>query len=96
MPDESTPEASFPSSHTMLACVVFISAAILCETYVRSSRARKISQYVFYALTLVMIIARLFSGVHWLTDIVAGILYSAALLAAFKTFVDLPEKHRLN
>ena len=96
MPDETEPEASFPSSHTLLACVVFISAAILCETYVRSARARKITKSVFYALTAVMVICRLFSGVHWLTDIIAGLLYSAALLAAFKTFTDLPEKHRLN
>ena len=96
MPDETEPEASFPSSHTLLACVVFISAAILCETYVRSSRARKLTKTVFYVLAAVMVICRLFSGVHWLTDIIAGLLYSAALLAAFKTFNDLPEKRRLN
>lgn len=96
MPDETEPEASFPSSHTLLACVVFISAAILCETYVRSSRARKITKTVFYILTAVMILARMISGVHWITDIIAGMIYSAALLMAFKTFTDLPEKRRIN
>ena len=96
MPDETAPEASFPSSHTLLACVVFISASILCETYVRSSRARKVTKTVFYILTAIMVIGRLFSGVHWLTDVLAGILYSSALLTAFITFVDLPEKRRIN
>ena len=76
MPDETAPEASFPSSHTLLACVVFGSAIILADTYVRSDKARKIVKLVFAALTVIMVIGRLFSGVHWITDIVAGLLFS--------------------
>lgn len=96
MPDETAPEASFPSSHTLLACVVFGSAIILADTYVRSDRARKIVKAVFAALTVIMVVGRLLSGVHWLTDIIAGLLYSAALVCAFKAYADLPEPRRRN
>ena len=37
-------------------------------------------------LTVVLVLGRLFSGVHWLTDILAGILLSAALLFVFAAF----------
>ncbi|MBP0969882.1 MAG: phosphatase PAP2 family protein [Oscillospiraceae bacterium] len=96
MPDETAPEASFPSSHTLLACVVFGSAFILADTYVRKAKARRIVRIVFAALTAVMVIGRLLSGVHWLTDIIAGLLYSACLISAFKGYVDLPEPRRRN
>jgi len=94
MPGETSPEASFPSSHTMLALVVFISAAILCDTYVHDRKARRTVTAVLYGLAAVMVAGRLFSGVHWLTDIIAGILYSSFLLVLFKAVMDMPEKKR--
>ena len=96
MPGETEPEASFPSSHTMLAVVVFGSAIILADTYVHSDSARKTVKAVFAALTAVMVVCRLLSGVHWLTDIIAGLLYSSALITAFKGYTDLPEPRRRN
>ena len=96
MPDETVPEASFPSSHTLLACVVFGSAIILADTYVRKHKARKTVRAVFAVLILVMVAGRLLSGVHWITDIIAGLLYSGSLLSAFKGYVDIPQPQRRN
>ena len=96
MPDETAPEASFPSSHTLLACVVFGSAIILADTYVRKHKARKTVRAVFAVLILVMVAGRLLSGVHWITDIIAGLLYSGSLLSAFKGYVDIPQPQRRN
>ncbi|MBR5979249.1 MAG: phosphatase PAP2 family protein [Oscillospiraceae bacterium] len=96
MPGETAPEASFPSSHTLLACVVFGSAVILADTYVRKHKARKRVRAVFVILILVMVIGRLLSGVHWITDIVAGLLFSGSLLSAFKGYIDLPQPQRRN
>ncbi|MBR5071318.1 MAG: phosphatase PAP2 family protein [Oscillospiraceae bacterium] len=96
MPGETAPEASFPSSHTLLACVVFGSAVILADTYVRKHKARKRVRAAFIILILVMVIGRLLSGVHWITDIVAGLLFSGSLLSAFKGYIDLPQPQRRN
>ena len=96
MPGETAPEASFPSSHTLLACVVFGSAVILADTYVRKHKARKRVRAVFVILIIVMVVGRLLSGVHWITDIVAGLLFSGSLLSAFKGYIDLPQPQRRN
>ena len=96
MPGETAPEASFPSSHTLLACVVFGSAVILVDTYVRKHKARKRVRAIFVILIIVMVVGRLFSGVHWITDIVAGLLFSGSLLSAFKGYIDLPQPQRRN
>ena len=96
MPGETAPEASFPSSHTLLACVVFGSAVILADTYVRKHKARMRVRAIFVILILVMVIGRLLSGVHWITDIVAGLLFSGSLLSAFKGYIDLPQPQRRN
>ena len=43
----------------------------------------------FYALAIITVVGRLLSGVHWFTDIIAGALISATLLAGFFYALDL-------
>ena len=83
MPGEIAPEASFPSSHTMLACTVLGSAALLLKKYVKDESLARILRVACVVVMTVIVCGRLFSGVHWLTDIIGGILYSAALLFLF-------------
>ena len=83
MPDSTHPEASFPSSHTMLVCVIMGSAVMLLDRYIRGKVLCRALQILFVVIIGVTVIGRLISGVHWFTDIVGGILISAALLALF-------------
>ena len=89
MPEATEPEASFPSSHTMLVCVVMISAAILLNTYVKHKGLRLTLQIFACLMAAVTVVGRLLSGVHWLTDIIGGVLISACLIAAFTATADL-------
>ncbi|MBE6529820.1 MAG: phosphatase PAP2 family protein [Ruminococcaceae bacterium] len=76
------PEASFPSTHTMLACTVFGSAFWFVARYLHG--VWKVLAAIACAGLLVSIVAgRTFSGAHWLTDILGGLLLSAALLCWF-------------
>ena len=86
MEGETAPEASFPSSHTLLACTVFGSAILLADR-LKDRKVRMIVIAVLFFLIAVMVIGRLLSGVHWLTDIIAAVLFSAALLAVFSMFL---------
>lgn len=85
---EGKAEASFPSSHTMLAITVFVSAGRILYRRFALSVSPVLFSLPFYLLAAFVTIARLLSGVHWLTDIVGGVLLAAALLFLFSFFSD--------
>ncbi len=82
MPGCTEPEASFPSSHTMLACAVLGSVFLLLPCYFRGKTARLLRGVCALVIALI-VIGRLFAGVPWLTDVVGGVLYGAALLRLY-------------
>ena len=81
-------EVSFPSSHTMLAITVFVSAARILYRRFNLRVSPVLFSLPFYLLAAFVTVARLLSGVHWLTDIVGGVLLSTALLFLFSFFSD--------
>jgi len=83
MPGCQHPEASFPSSHTMLVCVIIGSAIMLISRYIKKKTLCRALQVICAVIIGVTVIGRLLSGVHWFTDIIGGILISTALLALF-------------
>ena len=83
MDGSTAPEASFPSSHTMLACVVFGGMIAVLGKYVKGALLRRVLRLAAGAVILIAVIGRLLSGVHWFTDIVAAVLISASLLTLF-------------
>lgn len=72
--DEGQLAASYPSSHTMLAVAV---AGMGMAYIVRRVRSNALA-YTLYGLlnvaAVVTVCCRMLSGVHWLTDIVGGLL----------------------
>ena len=88
MPDETYPEASFPSSHTMLICVVMGSTIMVLNKYIKNDMLRKILQVICSIIIIIMVVGRMLSGVHWLTDITGGVLISAVLLSLFSGIRD--------
>ena len=87
MPGESMPEASFPSSHTMLAFVVLGSVFLLLPQFIDDKHSGKIIKAVCAVLIALTVFGRLVCGVHWFTDIVGGVLLSGALLMFFAAFM---------
>ena len=89
---ETLPEASFPSSHTMLICCVMGSTVLMLKHYVKSFELRVGLQAGCLVVAAVTVVGRLLSGVHWMTDIVGGVLLSCALVALFAAMVKLAER----
>ena len=77
-------EASFPSSHTMLAICVCTSSFIIGRKYI-GKKYLDIVNVVTFILMLSVLIGRLISGVHWISDIIGGIIISITLLMYFIT-----------
>ena len=76
-------EASYPSSTTMLVMCVMPAAMIQLHARIENDVFRRcvmISIAVFIAF---MVVGRLVSGVHWLSDIIGGALISAGLVMIY-------------
>ena len=75
--------ASYPSSHTMLAVAVAGMGAIYLLRRFKPKIWHGSLGAVLIGLACVTVTLRLFSGVHWLTDIVGGLLLGGVIVAAY-------------
>ena len=76
-------EASYPSSTTMLALCILPTAMMQLKARIRSAAVRRAILGVLAAFTFFMVVGRLISGVHWLSDIIGGTLLSAGLVSMY-------------
>ena len=88
MPDSTHPEASFPSSHTMLVCVIMGSAAMLINRYIKNETLCRVLRVICFVIIGITVIGRLIAGVHWFTDILGGIMISVTLLSLYKEVIS--------
>ena len=89
MPGAEGPEASFPSSHTLLTCTILGTAMGMWFRYVKNPGPLWTLVAASALIISVAIVGRLVSGVHWATDIFASLLYTATLISAFFTVCSL-------
>ena len=76
-------EASYPSSTTMLVMCVMPTTVMEIKQRINKGVLRCCLIAGASIYTAFMVVARLISGVHWLTDIIGGALLSAALVIAY-------------
>ncbi|WP_131836173.1 phosphatase PAP2 family protein [Ancylobacter aquaticus] len=63
---------SFPSGHAMGSAVTFLTLGVLIARTERKARLRAYALAVAVGLTLVVGFSRVYLGVHWPTDVLAG------------------------
>lgn len=81
---DGTLEASYPSSHTVLAVCVFATMFMQKIFNTRGTKGEKTENVIAATvLTVLMLASRLLSGVHWFTDIVGAVLLSASLVCLY-------------
>jgi undecaprenyl-diphosphatase len=76
-------EASYPSSTTLLVLTVMPTAILQLKSRIRHAKARRAVLIVLIAFTAFMVLGRLLSGVHWVSDIVGGVLLSTGLVLLY-------------
>ena len=86
-------EASYPSSTTLLVLSVMPTFVLRSKRKLESSRAKKLIAYATMLFSVLMVIGRLLSGVHWLTDIIGSVILSAGLFYVYKSAVLLCDKN---
>ncbi len=79
-------EASYPSSTTMLVLCVMPTAMLQLRDRIKSKIANRVVLSLITVFMVFMVISRLLSGVHWLSDIIGGILLSAGLVLSYAAY----------
>ena len=80
-------EASYPSSHTLLALSVMPTLVFQVNRRCGSAALRKAVFAGSALFAAFLVIARLVCGVHWLTDIIGGVLLGAGLYLVYRSAV---------
>lgn len=89
-------EASYPSSTTMLALCVLPTAIMQLKSRIRRRTVRRAVLVTLGAFTVFMVIGRLISGVHWLTDMIGSVLLSVGLVMFYAFAIKRQGKSRDN
>lgn len=80
-------EASYPSSTTLLVLSVMPTLIFQANRRLKNTILKKTIAIIAEIFTIFMVVGRLVSGVHWLTDIIGSILLSAGLFYIYKGIV---------
>ena len=80
---EGRMEVSYPSSTTLLVLCVMPTLIEQMNRRMKSDIIKKVIQWCVVLFSGFMVIGRLISGVHWMTDIVGGVLLSAGLFTVY-------------
>ncbi len=86
-PGETELETSFPSTHTLVICTVLGSGIVAAKRLFKNEMIVRVLKIAFIAIMAIGVCARLFAGVHWLTDIVAGLLFSVTLVSLYTAWI---------
>lgn len=84
---EGALEVSYPSSTTMLVMCVIPTAMMRLRSHIINTTLRKTVSVILQLFTGFMVICRLISGVHWLTDIIGGAMFSISLVMMYRYFL---------
>jgi len=86
-------EASYPSSTTMLVMCVMPTAMMQLRTRIKNKAFSRCVMLAMTAFIAFMVIGRLVSGVHWITDIIGGALLSTAMVLMYGSIANVVEKN---
>lgn len=79
-------EVSYPSSTTLLVMCVMPTAILQLRSRISNRWLKTAVSIVLVGFIAFMVLGRLISGVHWLSDIIGGALLSAGLVTLYSAF----------
>lgn len=82
--EDGSLEASYPSTHTLLSLCVGLSALVINKKYIKSEYVGTFNKIII-GLMIITLLFRTICGVHWISDIIGGVIISITLLSYFYT-----------
>jgi membrane-associated phospholipid phosphatase len=80
--DAAPPTSSFPSGHTAAAIALYGAVAVLANERARSALVRGLFVAAAVVIPVVVAASRLYRGMHYLTDVLGGVLLGTVWLYA--------------
>ena len=80
-------EASYPSSTTLLVLSVMPTIIIQANRRLKNDTIKRIIATITAIFAIFMVVGRLISGVHWLTDIIGSVFLSVGLFYIYKGII---------
>lgn len=87
-------EVSYPSSTTLLVLSVMPTIRFQAERRINNTLIKKIISVSVILFSLFMVVGRVASGVHWLTDIIGSVFLSEGLYLIYKSSVLIYDKRQ--
>ena len=81
-------EASYPSSSTMLVMCVMPTAIMQLRQRMKNDLLRASVTLAIVIFIAFMVIGRIISGVHWISDIIGGALFSTGLVMIYNSLKE--------
>ena len=85
-------EASYPSSTTVLVMSVMPTAMLQLRFRIKNDLFRRCAMLAVAVFIAFMVIGRLLSGVHWVTDIIGGALFSSGVVLTYYSIGNIAEQ----
>jgi len=77
---------SFPSAHSMVSMAFYGYITYLVYRHMKDSKKRYLYSFLLLLLITLIGVSRIYLGVHYLSDVLAGFAFSVAYLMLFITF----------
>ena len=87
-------ESSYPSSTTLLVLSVMPTVVFQANRRMKDGALKKAVIILSVLFAAFMVIGRLVSGVHWLTDIIGSVLLSAGLYLVYRAAVMIADQRK--
>lgn len=81
-------EPSFPSSTTLMSITFIMLSNYQINVYIKNKKAKGILSVLSIIFMLFLVVGRIISGVHWITDIIGSILLSISILLIYQFLCD--------
>lgn len=81
-------EASYPSSTTLLVMCVMPTVIMQLNRRMKNTLLNKIVDCAIVVFIIFMVVGRLISGVHWITDIIGSVFISAGLVLIYYSIIN--------
>ena len=86
---EGALELSYPSSTTLLALSVMVSSIFQTRKRIKQKGLKILIVSLISIFTVFMVVGRLISGVHWLSDIIGGTIISGGFIMIYSAIYKI-------